>query len=170
MCWCARLTENRASAWSGRAPDIILNLMETQMVQRTLCLIKPDAVKRGLSGAILDMIQQSALRVVALKMLHLTKSQAEGFYAVHKERPFFDSLTTYMSSGPIVAAVIEGDNAIDRYRTLMGATNPANAADGTIRKTYALDVEANSVHGSDAPETASIEIAYYFSTLEIIES
>ena len=140
------------------------------MVQRTLCLIKPDAVKRGISGTILGMIQQSNLRVVALKMLHLSKAQAEGFYAVHKERPFFDSLTTYMSSGPIVAAVLEGEDAINRYRTLMGATNPANAEDGTIRKTYALDVEANSVHGSDSAENAIVEIAHYFSTLEIIES
>lgn len=144
--------------------------MEKQMVQRTLCLIKPDAVKRGISGTILGMIQQSNLRVVALKMLHLSKAQAEGFYAVHKERPFFDSLTTYMSSGPIVAAVLEGEDAINRYRTLMGATNPANAEDGTIRKTYALDVEANSVHGSDSAENAIVEIAHYFSTLEIIES
>ena len=138
------------------------------MVQRTLCLIKPDAVTRDLSGAILDMIQKSGLKVAALKMLRLTKAGAEGFYAVHKERPFFDSLTSYMSSGPIVAAVLEGEDAIARYRTLMGATNPANAEAGTIRKAYAVDVEANSVHGSDAPETACAEIAYFFSTLEII--
>ena len=138
------------------------------MVQRTLCLIKPDAVTRDLSGAILDMIQKSGLKVAALKMLRLTKAGAEGFYAVHKERPFFDSLTSYMSSGPIVAAVLEGEDAVTRYRTLMGATNPANAEAGTIRKTYAVDVEANSVHGSDAPETAAVEIAYFFSGLEIV--
>ena len=138
------------------------------MVQRTLCLIKPDAVKRDLSGAILDMIQKKGLKIVALRMLRLTKAEAEGFYAVHKERPFFGSLTSYMSSGPIVAAVLEGEDAIARYRTLMGATNPANAEAGTIRKAYAVDVEANSVHGSDAPETAATEISYFFSTLQII--
>lgn len=137
------------------------------MSQRTLCLIKPDAVKRNLAGAILALIQQNGLSVVGLKMLRLSKADAEGFYAVHKERPFFGSLTDYMSSGTIVAAVLEGDNAISRYRTLMGATNPANAEDGTIRKLYAVDVEANSVHGSDAPETAAVEIAYFFSSLEI---
>lgn len=138
------------------------------MVQRTLCLIKPDAVTRDLSGAILDLIQKSGLKVVALKMLRLTKGGAEGFYAVHKERPFFDSLIGYMSSGPIVAAVLEGEDAVARYRKLMGATNPANAEAGTIRKLYAVDVEANSVHGSDAPETAAVEIAYFFSSLEIV--
>lgn len=137
------------------------------MSERTLCLVKPDAVKRNLHGAILAMIQQSGLQVTALKMLRLSKAQAEGFYAVHCERPFFDSLTSYMCSGPIVAAVLEGDNAISRYRTLMGATNPANADEGTIRKTFAVDVEANSVHGSDSPENAAIEIAYFFSSLEI---
>lgn len=141
---------------------------QQQMVQRTLCLIKPDAVTRDLSGAILDLIQKSGLKVVALKMLRLTKGGAEGFYAVHKERPFFDSLTGYMSSGPIVAAVLEGEDAVARYRKLMGATNPANAEAGTIRKLYAVDVEANSVHGSDAPETAAVEIAYFFSSLEIV--
>lgn len=141
---------------------------QQQMVQRTLCLIKPDAVTRDLSGAILDLIQKNGLKVVALKMLRLTKAGAEGFYAVHKERPFFDSLTGYMSSGPIVAAVLEGEDAVARYRKLMGATNPANAEAGTIRKLYAVDVEANSVHGSDAPETAAVEIAYFFSSLEIV--
>ena len=137
------------------------------MVQRTLCLIKPDAVSRNLSGAILDMIQKSGLKIVALKMLRLSKAEAEGFYAVHKERPFFDSLTSSMSSGPIVAAVLEGEEAIARYRTLMGATNPANAEAGTIRKVHAVDVEANSVHGSDAPETAAVEIAYFFPALNV---
>ena len=141
---------------------------QQQMVQRTLCLIKPDAVTRDLSGAILDLIQKSGLKVAALKMLRLTKGGAEGFYAVHKERPFFDSLTGYMSSGPIVAAVLEGKDAVARYRKLMGATNPANAEAGTIRKLYAVDVEANSVHGSDAPETAAAETAYFFSALEMV--
>lgn len=138
------------------------------MSQRTLCLIKPDAVKRNLSGAILDLIQKQGLSVIALKMLRLTRAQAEGFYAVHRERPFFDSLAGYMCSGPIVAAVLEGDDAINRYRALMGATNPANAEEGTIRKLYAENVEANSVHGSDAPETAAVEIAYFFNQLELV--
>ncbi|MDR2489094.1 MAG: nucleoside-diphosphate kinase [Desulfovibrio sp.] len=137
------------------------------MHYRTLCLIKPDAVERGLSGAILDMIQNSDLKIIAMKMLRLTQAEAEGFYTVHKERPFFDSLTRYMSSGPIVAAVLEGEDAVARYRALMGATNPADAQDGTIRKRYAVDVEANAVHGSDAPETASIEISYFFSALDL---
>lgn len=138
------------------------------MLQRTLCLIKPDAVKRNLSGAILAMIQEKGLKVVGMKMLRLTKAGAEGFYAVHRERPFFDSLTSYMSSGPLVAAVLEGEDAIAVYRVLMGATNPANAEEGTIRKAFAVDVEANSVHGSDAPETAEVEIPYFFSTLELV--
>ena len=138
------------------------------MQQRTLCLVKPDAVSRNHTGAILDMILKSGLNIVALKMLRLSKAEAEGFYAVHRERPFFDSLTSYMCSGPIVAAALEGDDAIARYRTLMGATNPANAEEGTIRKLFAVDVEANSVHGSDAPETAAAEIAYFFSGLEMV--
>lgn len=140
------------------------------MRQRTLCLVKPDAVSRNLSGAILDMIQKSDLNVAALKMLRLSKAEAEGFYAVHKERPFFSSLTDSMCSGPIVAAVLEGEDAIARYRKLMGATNPASAEEGTIRKLYAVDVEANSVHGSDAPETAAVEIAYFFSALEVVNA
>lgn len=139
----------------------------SQNIQRTLCLIKPDAVERNLSGAILDMIQKSDLKVVGMKMIHLTKEEASGFYAVHRERPFFNDLTTYMSSGPIVAVVLEGEDAIARYRTLMGATNPANAAEGTIRKLYAKNLEANAVHGSDAPETAIAEISYMFSALEL---
>lgn len=140
------------------------------MVQRTLCLIKPDAVSRNLSGAILDLIQKSGLTVAGMKMLRLSKAEAEGFYAVHSERPFFNDLTDYMCSGPIVAVALEGEDAIARYRKLMGATNPANAEEGTIRKLYAVNVEANSVHGSDAPETAAVEIAYFFSSLELANS
>ena len=113
-------------------------------MERTFSIIKPDAVARNLTGEILAMIQGAGLKVVALKMIHLTKEQAEGFYAVHKERPFFDSLTTYMSSGPIVCSILEGDDAIRRYRDLMGATNPEQAAEGTIRKKYAENIEANS--------------------------
>ena len=138
------------------------------MTQRTLCLIKPDAVERNLTGAILAMIQKKGLKVKGLKMLHLTMSQAEGFYAVHRERPFFGDLCKYMCSGPIVAVALSGEDAVVRYRTLMGATNPANAEDGTIRKMYAVSIEANSVHGSDAPETAAVEIPYFFSAMELV--
>ncbi|WP_164562178.1 nucleoside-diphosphate kinase [Nitratidesulfovibrio vulgaris] len=138
------------------------------MVERTFSIIKPDAVERNLQGEVLAMIQGAGLKVVAMKMIHLTKAQAEGFYAVHRERPFFDSLTTYMCSGPVVCSVLEGEDAISRYREIMGATNPANAAEGTIRKKYAVSLEANSVHGSDAPETAAFEISYFFNALEIV--
>lgn len=138
------------------------------MSQRTLSIIKPDAVERNLQGAILKMIQDAGLKVVAMKMLHLTKAQAEGFYAVHKERPFFGSLTDFMTSGPVLVSVLEGEDAIAVYRKVMGATNPADASEGTIRKAYALDIEKNSVHGSDAPETAATEIAYFFNQLEIV--
>ncbi len=137
-------------------------------MERTLSIIKPDAVSRNLAGAILKMIQDAGLKVVAVKMIQLTKAQAEGFYAVHKERPFFGSLVDFMISGPVVVSILEGDDAIARYRTLMGATNPEKAEAGTIRKTYALDIEKNSVHGSDAPETAAFETAYFFSALEMV--
>ena len=138
------------------------------MIERTFSIIKPDAVARNLSGEILAMIQQSGLRIKAMKMIQLTRAQAEGFYAVHKERPFFTSLVEYMCSGPVVCSILEGEDAIRRYRDLMGATNPANAAEGTIRKKYAESIEANSVHGSDAPETAAFEMAYFFNALEIV--
>ncbi|WP_291319861.1 nucleoside-diphosphate kinase [Desulfonatronospira sp.] len=138
------------------------------MTQRTLSIIKPDAVQRNLQGAILKMIQDSGLKIVAMKMLRLSKDEARGFYAVHQDKPFFDSLTHYMSSGPIVVSILEGDKAIDKYREIMGATNPANAHEGTIRKAYALDIEKNSVHGSDAPETAQEEIFYFFSKMEMV--
>lgn len=138
-------------------------------MQYTLCLIKPDAVKRNLAGEILAMIQKEGLQVAAIKMLHLSKQEAKAFYAVHKERPFFESLTDYMCSGPLVAAVLKGEDAVKRYRTLMGATNPAEAVEGTIRKQYAESLEANSVHGSDAPETAAVEVAFFFSAREIVE-
>ena len=139
-------------------------------MQRTFSIIKPDAVQRNLTCEILAMIQASGLKVVGMKMIHMTKAQAEGFYAVHKERPFFESLTSYMCSGPVVCSVLEGENAIARYRELMGATNPAQAAEGTLRKKYALSLEANSVHGSDAPETAAYEISYFFNALELVGS
>lgn len=138
------------------------------MRQRTLCLIKPDAVSRNLVGAVLQAIEAEGLHVCALRMIHFTKAQAEGFYAVHRERPFFASLTAYMCSGPLVACVLEGENAVVRYRTLMGATNPAEAAEGTLRKRFAQSLEHNSVHGSDSPESAASEIAYLFSACDIV--
>ncbi|GAB6057274.1 nucleoside-diphosphate kinase [Desulfonatronum parangueonense] len=137
------------------------------MTERTLCMIKPDGVERNLIGNVLTRIESAGLRIVALRKLRLTKAQAEGFYAVHKERPFFQSLVDYMTSGPIVAAVLEGENAIAVWRGLMGATNPANADAGTIRKDLALDVERNTVHGSDAAETAAQEIPYFFNAMEL---
>jgi len=143
------------------------NKKDRYMLQRTFCIIKPDAVARNLQGEILCMIHAAQLRVVGMKMLRLSKAQAEGFYAVHKERSFFGELTDYMCSGPVLCAVLEGEDAIARYRRLMGATNPAQAEEGTIRKKYALNLEANSVHGSDAPESAAFEIAYFFSGIEI---
>jgi len=136
-------------------------------MERTLAIIKPDAVGRGLTGKILDKIESNGLKVVALKMLHITKGEAEGFYKVHARRPFFESLTAYMSSGVVATAVLEGENAIKKWRDLMGELNPKDAASGTIRKEFAIDIEKNSVHGSDSPEAASYEIPYFFSSIEI---
>ncbi|MEJ5330808.1 MAG: nucleoside-diphosphate kinase [Desulfobaccales bacterium] len=136
-------------------------------VERTLAIIKPDAVERGLTGEILKRLEVAGLTIVALKRLRLTKEQAQAFYAVHRERAFFDSLTDYMSSGPIVALVAEGENAIQRWRVLMGATDPKEAAAGSIRKDLGLDKEKNAVHGSDSPETAATEIPFFFSALEM---
>ncbi len=137
-------------------------------IQRTLSIIKPDATARNLTGKINDRFESAGLRIVAQKRIRLTREQAEGFYAVHKERPFFDSLCSFMTSGPVVVQVLEGENAIEKNREVMGATNPADAAAGTIRKDFAESIEANSVHGSDAPETAAQEIAYFFSQVEIL--
>ncbi|MBI4804183.1 MAG: nucleoside-diphosphate kinase [Desulfovibrio sp.] len=137
-------------------------------MELTLCLIKPDAVKRNLVGGVLYMIEKAGLKVVAMKMIKLDKRLAEGFYHVHQERPFFGELTEYMASGPIVAVVLAGDDAIKRYRDLMGATDPSQAADGTIRKVYAVSKQENSVHGSDAPETAAFEISYFFNAMELV--
>jgi len=137
-------------------------------MERTLSIIKPDGVKRGLIGEVVRMLEQNNLDIIAMKMLHMTKKQAEGFYAVHRERPFFQSLTDFMSSGPAIVMVLEGENVIARYRQLMGATNFKEAAEGTIRKAFATDIEQNIVHGSDAPETASFEMSYFFNQLEIL--
>jgi len=136
-------------------------------LQRTLSIVKPDAVANGVAGEILRRIQAEGLRIIGLKMLHLTEQQARGFYAVHKERPFYADLVRFMTSGPVVVAVLEGENAIARWRDLMGATNPAEAAAGSIRKDFGSDIEKNASHGSDAPETARIEIPYFFDALEI---
>jgi nucleoside-diphosphate kinase len=136
-------------------------------VQRTLAIIKPDAVAKGAAGKIVARIEESGFTILAAKMIHMTEAQARGFYHVHKEKPFFGSLCAFMTQGPCVPLVLEGDNAIQRWRDLMGATNPANAAAGTIRKAFASSIEANAVHGSDAPETAAFEIPYFFAGLEI---
>ena len=137
-------------------------------IEKTLSIIKPDAVRRALSGKINARFEEIGLKIVAQKRLQLTKAQAEGFYAVHSERSFFGDLCEFMCSGPIVVQVLEGESAITRNRDLMGATNPANAEVGTIRKDFGESVEANSVHGSDSPETAVSEISYFFSQLDII--
>lgn len=137
-------------------------------IERTFSIIKPDAVRRNLIGNILAVFEKNGLRPVALKKIKMTRAQAEGFYAVHKERPFFGELVETMTSGPVVVQVLEGENAILKNREVMGATNPANAAEGTIRKLYAVSVGENSVHGSDAPETATEEIKFFFSDDEIV--
>ena len=137
-------------------------------MERTLSIIKPDAVRAGHIGPIIEAITGEGLRIVALRMLHLTICAAEGFYEVHRERPFFSSLTKFMSSGPIVVSALEGENAIAHYRELMGATNPDQAAHGTLRKRFATSIEQNACHGSDAPDTAATELAYFFSTLDFV--
>ena len=136
--------------------------------ERTLSIIKPDATKRNLTGAINAVIEKSGLRIIAQKRIWLSEGQAEGFYAVHKERPFFRDLVNFMISGPVVVQALEGDNAVAKYRDVMGATNPANAAEGTIRKQFAESIEANSVHGSDRLENAAREIEFFFSDQEIV--
>jgi nucleoside-diphosphate kinase len=137
-------------------------------IERTFSILKPDATDRNITGAVNAVIEGAGLRIVAQKRVKLTREQAETFYAVHKGRPFFDELVEFMTSGPVVVQVLEGENAIARYREVMGATNPANAADGTIRKQFAKSVGENTVHGSDAPETAAVEIAQFFSGNEIV--
>ena len=136
-------------------------------IERTFSIVKPDAVARDLIGRIYSRFEAAGLKIVACRMIHMTREQAEGFYAVHKERPFFNDLVTYMTSGPVVVQVLEGEDAIRRNREIMGATNPADALAGTIRSDFAESLEANSVHGSDAPETAKTEIAFFFDESEI---
>jgi len=137
-------------------------------VQRTFSIIKPDATRRNLTGKINAVLEEGGLRIVAQKRIHMSRAQAETFYGVHKERPFFKSLVDFMTSGPVVVQVLEGENAVARNRELMGATNPANAAPGTIRKLFAESIEANSAHGSDSPENAAVEIAYFFAGSDIV--
>jgi len=136
------------------------------LIEQTLAIIKPDGVARSLIGEIIRRIESSGLQIKALKMMHLSKTQAEGFYAVHRERPFFSSLTSFMSEGPVVLMILSADGAIRKWRDLMGATDPAKAGAGTIRKDFGQSIERNTTHGSDAPETAAFETAYFFSQLE----
>ena len=143
-----------------------INLNKIMATNRTFTMIKPDAVEKGHIGAILEKINASGFRIVALKLTQMTKTDAETFYAIHKERPFFADLVTYMTRGPIVAAILEKDNAVQDFRTLIGATNPADAAEGTIRKLYADSISENAVHGSDSDENAAIESAFHFSGRE----
>jgi nucleoside-diphosphate kinase len=138
------------------------------MLQRTLAIIKPDAVARRLAGRIISRIEDSGFQIRAMRRVHLSKQEAEGFYAVHRERPFFGSLTQFMSSGPAVVLVLEAEDAIKKWRTLMGATDPAKADAGTLRKEFAESIERNATHGSDAPETAVYEIGYFFAGVELI--
>ncbi|WFL76495.1 nucleoside-diphosphate kinase [Altererythrobacter arenosus] len=137
-------------------------------VTRTFSIIKPDATRRNLTGAVTKMLEEAGLRVVASKRIHMTREQAEGFYAVHKERPFFGELVEFMMSEPVVVQVLEGEDAVARNRDIMGATNPAEAAEGTIRKTHALSIGENTVHGSDSEENAKIEIDFFFNEDEIV--
>jgi nucleoside-diphosphate kinase len=137
-------------------------------LERTLTIIKPDGVAQNNVGDVLRAFEENKFKIIAMKMLRLSKQQAEGFYDVHRARPFFDSLTSFMSSGRIVVIVLEAEDAISRLRTVMGATNPANAAEGTIRKRFATSIEHNVIHGSDAPETAAYEISYFFSEMEVL--
>ena len=136
--------------------------------ERTFSIIKPDATRRNLTGAVTKMLEEAGLRVIASRRIHMTRDQAEGFYAVHRERPFYNDLCTFMTSGAVVVQVLEGENAVARNREVMGATNPAQADEGTIRKTYAESIEANSVHGSDSPENAAIEIDFFFKPEDIV--
>ena len=136
-------------------------------MERTLSIIKPDGVARGIIGEVIQRLESNKLKIIGMKMLKMNKAQAEGFYAVHEERPFFDSLTYFMSSGPIVVMVLEGEKAIANYREIMGATDYREAAEGTIRKDFATDIEKNVVHGSDSSETAAFEIGYFFNSFEL---
>jgi nucleoside-diphosphate kinase len=138
-------------------------------LQKTFSIIKPDAVATGKAGKILAMLEENGFRIVALRMTRLSQSQAEGFYEVHKERPFFGSLVKFMTEGPVIVMALEREDAVKKLREVMGATNPANAADGTVRKLYAESIERNAIHGSDAPETAAEELKYFFTNIELLQ-
>jgi len=135
--------------------------------ERTFSIIKPDAVADGHAGEILTMLEEAGFRIIGMRMLKLSQAEAEGFYAVHRERPFFPSLVKFMTEGPIIALALEREDAVKKLREVMGATNPANAAEGTVRKRFAASIERNSIHGSDAPETAAVELTYFFSALDL---
>ena len=138
-------------------------------VERTLSIIKPDAVGKNVIGKILQRFEENNLRIIASKMIHLTQEKAEGFYDIHRDKPFFPNLVEFMTSGPVIVQVLEGENAVNKNREIMGATNPADAATGTIRKDFAKSIDENAAHGSDAPETAKVEIAYFFNEDEILK-
>jgi nucleoside-diphosphate kinase len=138
------------------------------VIEKTLSIIKPDGVSKGVAGRIISRLETEGFRILGLKLIHMTKAEAEGFYAVHRERPFFEDLTHFMSEGPCMPMVLERENAIAHLREVMGATNPADAAEGTIRKAYATNVERNVIHGSDSPESAAFEIGYFFNALELV--
>jgi len=159
-------TQRQAPLEARAIPPIKMELI--MAATRTFSIIKPDATRRNLTGAVTKMLEEAGLRVVASKRIHMSREQAEGFYAVHKERPFFGELVEFMISGPVVVQVLEGESAMQRNRDIMGATNPANAEPGTIRKELAESIEANTVHGSDSDENAAIEIAYFFKPEEIV--
>jgi nucleoside-diphosphate kinase len=170
---CGRATSPRLPCNDGIdiSPQLLSALLsedESMAIERTFSIIKPDATARNLTGAVNALIEKAGLRIVGQKRIHMTRTQAETFYAVHKARPFFGELVEFMTSGPVVVQVLEGDNAVVKYREVMGATDPAKAADGTIRKVHAKSIGENSVHGSDAPETAAVEIAQFFSGNEIV--
>jgi nucleoside-diphosphate kinase len=160
----------RASAWKSSVQNPEPEPRETRSmaVERTLSIIKPDATERNLTGAVNKMIEDAGLRIIAQKRIRMTRQQAEGFYEVHKERPFFGELVDFMMSGPVVVQVLEGENAVARYRDVMGATNPEQAAEGTIRKAFARNIGENSVHGSDSVENAAREVAFFFTQDEIV--
>ncbi len=165
----AEASEGRYNPAKSLNPQILyLEEIPAMAIQRTFSIIKPDATRRNLTGKVVARLEEAGLRVVAQRRIQMTRAQAEGFYAVHKERPFFSSLCDFMTSGPVVVQVLEGENAVEKNREVMGATDPAKAAPGTIRAEFAESIEANSAHGSDSQENAAIEIAYFFSQVDIV--
>lgn len=170
--WGCRLRPERTSASVAEAPAKARGLtrlkLSEKVMQQTLSIIKPDGVRQKVAGKVLARIEETGFKILGLRMIRMSKSQAEGFYAVHKARPFFGSLTDFMSSGPSIVMVLEKENAVEDLRKLMGATDPGKAEPGTIRKEYATSIEANIIHGSDSPESAAIEIPYFFTKLQLI--